>query len=66
MEIKHRGYTFRQSDYNYHVRAFRDGYMVFHANVSKPMSEQELLKYADSTVDLLNDLLEQEEVRCHC
>lgn len=61
MEIKHRGYIFRQSEYNHHVMAFQDGHMVYHANVSKPMSEQAFREYADRIVDLLEALLEQED-----
>lgn len=54
MEIKHRGITASQSNYNNHVMLIsEDGNMLMHASCTTPKTEQKLIKMIDGYLDRL-------------
>lgn len=53
-EVTRGKYKVCQSDYNNHVTIIEDGHMVFHANQTKPHTEEELLEYLDFYEDIIS------------
>lgn len=68
-EFTHKGYTLKQTDYNYHYMIFAgDGHMVMHVPYDKPLTEEkarELIEHyiflAEKTDKYLDKLMEDDE-----
>lgn len=56
IEVTHRGYTARQSGYNYHVWLEKDGEFAAHIQNDKPLTEDELRSLIDSHIVLCEKL----------
>ncbi len=52
MKLTYKGYTISQASNN-HIMITKDGKMVFHANVTKKLNEEELKKQVDNYLKLL-------------
>ena len=56
-EIKYRGYTISQASNN-HVAIFQNSKMIFHSQISKKLSDEELKKQVDFFLDILSPLID--------
>lgn len=58
--VEHRGYTIHQSGINYHTAIYDDsGRYVFHAQVCKPLTIEELKEQIDFYIKLRSDNFEK-------
>lgn len=55
MEVNYKGYTISQASNN-HIMITKDNKMVFHANATKKLTEDELKEQIDNFIKLLEML----------
>lgn len=56
-KFTHKGYTLKQTDYNYHYMIFdSDGDMVMHVPYDKPLTEEKAKEFIDGYIFLAGKL----------
>lgn len=50
------GYTIVQNDYNHHIMVIKDERMVYHAQYTEPLTDNELKNYLMDVIDFIGKL----------